>query len=176
LTKDNPSGKNKKNEINPSNEVTAKIDVSSLREKLTKEVFREGQQIPERLWANCKKNTYGGFSLKYQDILYILDSYYCVEVVRDDSDAGFNLSGSQPTPLGDEDEKSKTILFNNIDSILNNDLIVLNKGDYLPDHLKNQCEVDMSAGGGSRIKIGPYLYLLDNDFKVTAKMKLTISE
>jgi hypothetical protein len=49
------------------------------------------------------------------------------------------------------------------------------KGDVLPVPLRNRCDEDITTGGG-RIMIGNYLYFLDADYVVTARMKLAYTE
>lgn len=166
-------------EVVASDEKTAKIDISKLKKKLEAETFKEGQPIPEKLRSRCKKNTYGGYSLKHDRFIYILDADYRVEVKRPDTDEESTVDEGEPVlliPAEGVDEQDQTILFSSPGAAGKEGDIELEKGDQLPEHLRRQCEVDLSAGGGSRIKIGPYLYLLDNDFRVSAKMRVAYSE
>jgi hypothetical protein len=151
-------------EILPSNETTSKFNIADLRKKLEEEEFEEGQLIPVHLVTQCKKNTYGGYSLRHFRFMYVLDADFRVEVKRP---ASHKDDGEEATPY----EADKTLLFSHQDVAKQIENVQLDKGDTLPPHLRTRCEADLSIGGGYRIRIGQYLYLLDNDFQVTARMK-----
>lgn len=159
-----------KDEVSASDEPTSKIDISQLKKKIEEMDFDEGEIIPKKLRAKCTKNTYGGYGLRLDKYIYVLDNDYRVEFKRP-------LVHKDDMEEDGQDEMDKTILFPGIDvTPPEPEEIKLEKGDLLPDHLRTQCEVDLSVGGGSRIEIGPYLYLLDHDFRVTARMRVTRTE
>jgi hypothetical protein len=135
--------------------------------------LEEGQQVPEDLKSLCKRSIYGGYSLRYNGYLYILGSDYCVLDKTQESLLSYPLEDE--TDLLDPEEMGIPIISENDQKNLPEE-IEFQKGDILPSHLKSQCEQYISAEGGSRIIIGGYLYLLDSQYRVTSKMKLSYSE
>ncbi|MCK5057898.1 MAG: hypothetical protein KAT34_14670 [Candidatus Aminicenantes bacterium] len=151
-------------EIEPSDEITLKIDVAKLQKKLDEITFEEGKKIPDGLKSQCKKSTYGGYSLEYNNFFYVLDADFRVEIKKPVILAGDNytLEAEEPVPAVQQNE-----------SIIEPDIrkkVSLDKGDVLPNHLRSRCEVDLSAGSGFRIEIGSSLYILDEDYRVVVKM------
>ncbi len=153
--------------------------------------LEEGVRIPEILEHLCKKNEYGGYSLRHNKFLYILDSDFCVEVKARDTSMDYGLdSGNadphetappkpapEPAPLllttpVSEPEPAPLLLTTPVSEA---EPLVFNKGDLLPRHLWEQCEQDLSSGV-NRINIGNFLYYLDIEFRVIARMKVTYSE
>lgn len=151
-------------EILPSNETTSKFNIADIQKKLDEEEFEEGQQIPDHLISQCKRNAYGGYSLRHFKFIYVLDADYRIEVKMP---ASHKDDSQEAAPH----EHDKTLLFSHQDVAKQIEDVQLAKGDILPSHLRTRCEADLSIGGGYRIRIGQYLYLLDNDFRVNARMK-----
>ncbi|HLP58676.1 MAG TPA: hypothetical protein VK186_07605, partial [Candidatus Deferrimicrobium sp.] len=165
--------------------------------------LEEGQVTPQYLRPLCKKTGYGGYSLRYHKFLYMLDKDYRVDMKSPDSMADYMMDFEakipviQPvTPLHIEPKKAPgTPLKAEIPVVpLEFDLTVpsinpyekktninleikseYERGDLLPVSLRDRCEEDITTGGG-RVIIGNNLYLLDADFVITARMKLTHSE
>jgi hypothetical protein len=135
--------------------------------------LEEGQQVPENLKPLCKRSIYGGYSLRYDGYLYILGSDYCVLDKTQESLLSYPLEDDSDL-LDPEEMGIPVILEDNHKN--RSEEIELQKGDILPSHLRSQCEQYISAEGGSRIMIGDYLYLLDAQYKVTSKMKLSYTE
>jgi hypothetical protein len=150
--------------------------------------FDEGDKIPNRLRDKCKKNEYGGYTLRYNNFLYMLDRKYRVEIKTLDSNHKYELEGSALSqPL--ESTKSETteddiltltdpLTNSDTDMDLNMDLrmetdIELEQGDILPARLRSLCEAEIGHSYGSRIVLGDYLYQLDTSFKVLQKMKIS---
>jgi len=135
--------------------------------------LEEGQQVPKDLKSLCKRSIYGGYSLRYEGYLYILDSDYFVVDKTQESLLSYPLEDDND--LLDPEEMGIPVILE--DNHKNRpEKIELKKGDILPSYLKGQCEQYISAEGGSRIMIGDYLYLLDAQYRVTSKMKLSYSE
>ncbi|UCH94740.1 MAG: hypothetical protein JSV88_31390 [Candidatus Aminicenantes bacterium] len=155
--------------------------------------FNEGEKIPKHLRAMCKKNDYGGYNLRYNKIFYMLDKKYRVEIKTADSAHKYELedyladydtsdeiitltdpitnSDTEPEPETDMD--METEMETDMDMEIE---IELKRGDILPPHLRTLCESEFGYGYGSRITIGKYLYLLDSNFKVLQKMKISYLE
>ena len=150
--------------------------------------FDEGDKIPNRLRDKCKKNEYGGYTLRYNNFLYMLDRKYRVEIKTLDSNNKYEL---EENPLSQplESTKSETteddiltltdpLTDSDTDMDVNMDLrmetdIELEQGDILPARLRSLCEAEIGHSSGSRIVLGDYLYQLDTSFKVIQKMKIT---
>lgn len=153
-------------DIEPSDEITLKIDLAKVRKKLEEITFDEGQKIPDGLKSKCKQNEYGGYSLEYNKYLYVLDSEFRVEIKKAAGPVSPNLtldaeSRGTHKPAGEAglpEMKRKT---------------TLEKGDLLPEHLRSRCDADLSSGGGFRIEIDGTIYLLDKDYRVEIKMSQT---
>jgi hypothetical protein len=146
------------------------LDVS--QEK--KEELQEGQEVPEPLRSKCQPNNIGGYSLRYEKFLYLIDKDYRVEFKSPDlgldRGLGEDLMGpAQPlaskvadTPAGRElDFEPRT---------------ELKMGEVLPSNLKHRCEAEISSNYGSRIILGNFLYLLDARFRVTQKMRIAYAD
>ena len=144
--------------------------------------LEEGEIVPRFLRDQCKKNTYGGFSLRFNRYLYLLNADYRVDVKSPDAAFNYEFDVELPTETTAEvtvetvasaDEKT-------VDSGDNGSLdeeigLRMEKGDILPPDLRDQCEEDISSIGGHRIMIDDWLYLMDASYKVTVKMKLSYS-
>lgn len=142
--------------------------------------LEEGQQVPEHLKSLCLGNAYGGYTLRYNRYLYMLNSDYRVEVKTADSMSNYLLGMEEdvtvlePIELVEAAATVETVT--PVESSADQEMgIELQKGETLPSHMREQCEEDISFGGGSRIMIGDYLYHLDSDYRVTVKMKLSYS-
>lgn len=140
----------------------------------------EGQQVPEHLKPMCLRNAYGGYTLRFNRFLYMLDSDYRVEVKTADSMSSYLLGEEEDVtvlePMELVDAAATVERVTPKESSTDQEMgIELQKGEMLPSHLREQCEEDISFGSGSRIIIGDYLYLLDSDYRVTVKMKLSYS-
>jgi hypothetical protein len=136
--------------------------------------LEEGQQVPEKLKPLCIKNAYGGYTLRYNRFLYLLGSDYRVEMKSADSMSDYQLEGEDDVTLLEPRELVDAITPD--ESSAEQEMgIELQRGETLPLYMREQCEEDISTGGGCRITIGDYLYLLDPDYRVTVKMKLSYS-
>lgn len=150
--------------------------------------FDEGDTLPKCLRDKCKKNEYGGYTLRYNNFLYMLDMKYHVEIKTLDSNHKYELEESTLSqPL--ESTKSETteddiltltdpLTNSDTDMDLNMDIrmetdIELEHGDILPARLRSLCEAEIGHSYGSRIVLGDYLYQLDPNFKVLQKMKIS---
>ena len=150
--------------------------------------FDEGDKIPKRLKDKCKKNEYGGYTLRYNNFLYMLDRKYRVEIKSMDSNHKYELEEKALSkPL--ESTKSETseddiltltdpLTDSDTDIDLNMDMrmetdIELEQGDILPARLRSLCESELGHSNGSRIVLGNYLYQLDPSFKILQKMKIS---
>jgi hypothetical protein len=142
---------------------TTSYGVKKSEEKPGPSGFPEGQQLPDLLKPFCKPNGYGGYSLRYEKFLYMLDRNYRIEIKTPDSFAGFNFDQGpvEPGPKSVEP------------SMIPDKDIELDRGDTLPANLRRQCEAEIGPGAGSRITIGDYLYILNAQYKVTQKMKIS---
>ncbi|MCK4766483.1 MAG: hypothetical protein KAW12_30085 [Candidatus Aminicenantes bacterium] len=157
----------KDDEIKPSEEVTQKIDIEKIRKKLEEITFEEGEKIPEGLKSQCNRNAYGGFSLNYNNFIYVLDADYRVEMRRADTAGDFILDAEeQVTPAPAAPKKNAPAAPAPRPGGL------LQKGDLLPEHLRGRCEVDLGSGG-YRIRIGSSIYVLDEKYHVVVKMTQT---
>lgn len=148
----------------------------TLRERIPRQVteLEEGQLVPERLKPMCLKNAYGGYTLRYNRFLYLLGRDYRVEMKSADSMSDYLLEEEEDIALLEPRELVDTVTPD--ESSEDQEMgIELQRGETLPSHMREQCEEDISSGGGSRIIIGDYLYLLDSDYRVTVKMKLSYS-
>ena len=146
----------------------------------------EGRQIPEKLKSRCKKNEYGGYSLRYGKFLYMLDQNYHVELKSVVTDADSHIQAEEK----DEEEVEQELEFDSVylltepvGSSIDAETgahrqkeTELEKGEILPIYLRSQCEEDIGPGGGRRITIGSYLYFLDARYTVTQKMKISSIE
>ncbi len=150
--------------------------------------FDEGDKIPKRLIDQCIKNEYGGYTLRYNNFLYMLDRKYRVEIKTMDSNHKYELEQnalSEPLEstkfettdddiltLTDPLTDSDTDIDLNMDMRMETD-IELEQGDILPARLRSLCEAEIGHSYGSRIVLGDYLYQLDPGFKVLQKMKIS---
>ncbi len=162
-------------QIEPDEDVTVKINVRKLKKKLNELTFEEGEPIPHGLRDKCNQNAYGGYSLTYNNYSYVLDADFTVQIKR---------SNKQPSSFALEAENDNSVPGIGINNHSSNSLMLennnglagvgkgrdLEKGDILPEHMRDHCEVDLSAGGGYRIQIGDNLYILDEHFCVVVKM------
>lgn len=158
-------------DIEPSDEITLKIDVAKLQKKLEEITFKEGQKIPDGLKSQCKRNEYGGYSLEYNKFLYVLDSEFRVEIKKAAVPAAatdFTLEAETLVPQPEPTGAAEGAGMKNKSS--------LEKGDLLPEKLRSQCDLDLGAGGGYRIEIDSTLYLLDEDYRVVARMSQAAHE
>ncbi|MCP4157438.1 MAG: hypothetical protein GY757_57540, partial [bacterium] len=163
--------------------------------------LEEGEVVPRHLQAKCKKNEYGGYSLRYNRFLYILDSDLVVEVKTPDTassyldqeqteeieQGGSNLDVTTDSipdvsdiaaEIGVSVEtgvKTDKIVLTESEAQRAANIPILQKGDILPSSMRNQCEEDIS-GGGSRISLGHYIYILDPDYRVTVRMGVSFNE
>ncbi len=149
--------------------------------------LEEGSQVPPHLIPQCKPNDYGGYTLRHNRFLYILDKEYYIDVKTPDAALSYDFSGNSgtgppqaagggtaepaPPPPAAEAERSPTPL-----PVKDGDTAEkfpeFNKGDVLPGPFRLQCEQDLMGGGGSRITLGNNIYMLDGDYRVTVKMKM----
>ncbi|MGD2085104.1 MAG: hypothetical protein PVH61_02875 [Candidatus Aminicenantes bacterium] len=153
-----------------------------------KTVFDEGDKIPKRLRDKCKKNEYGGYTLRYNNFLYMMDRKYRVEIKTPDSNHKYELEENALSPplestkddsngddiltLTDPLTESDTDMDLDMDMRMETD-IELEPGDILPARLKSLCEAEIGHSFGSHIVLGNYLYQLDPSFKVLKKMRIS---
>lgn len=164
------------------------IDVKKEKRPKNKTDFDEGDEIPNHLREQCKKNEYGGYTLRFKNFLYMLDKNYCVEIKTMDSNDKYELEEnvlSQPlestkSETTEEDILTLTDPITDFDSDMDLDMemrmetdIELEQGDILPARLRSLCETEIGQSYGSRIVLGNYLYQLDTSFKVLQKMKIS---
>jgi hypothetical protein len=150
--------------------------------------FDEGDKIPNRLRDKCKKNEYGGYTLRYNNFLYMLDRKYHVEIKTLDSDHKYELEeNALSKPLEsttydttDDDILTLTDPLDDSDTDMDLDMemrmetdIELEQGDILPARLRSLCEAEIGQSYGSRIVLGNYLYQLDPGFRVLQKMEIS---
>lgn len=156
--------------------------------------LEEGDIVPRYLRDQCKSNAYGGYSLRFNRYLYMLDGDYRVDVKSPDAALDYDFAAELPTETASEAtvetaagttaettvETEASADEQTVDSDetggLDEDMgIRLEKGDTLPPHLRDQCEEDISSIGGHRIMIDDWLYIMDAGYRVTVKMKLSYS-
>ena len=134
--------------------------------------FKEGETLPIGFRSICKRNEYGGFTLKYKKFIYLMNKKYCIEIKTQDTSYNFNFESQPaspsppPQPFSVEPSSSQTV--ERAAAILE-----LDRGDVLPYRYQSQCEEDLGPGGGSRVTIGSFIYFLDAGFKVIQKMKIS---
>ncbi|MCP5106612.1 MAG: hypothetical protein GY950_24720 [bacterium] len=154
-------------------------DSLKLRPEDIKEM-EEGQVAPLHLRALCKKNSYGGYSLRFNRFLYILDRDYRVDVKSPDSAFTYQLE-NVAAPVEPDDSRDTGLTpvppellarQEPLEPRVSEDADLL-KGDVLPPHLRDQCEEDISSEGGHRLMLDDSLYLLDSEYRVTTRMKLS---
>jgi len=153
--------------------------------------FDEGDKIPNRLRDRCKKNEYGGYTLRFNNFLYMLDGNYQVEIKTLDSNNKYELEeNARSNPLEStkyettDDEimtltdpltESDTDINVNMDIRMETD-VELEEGDILPARLRSLCEAEIGHNYGSRIVLGDYLYQMDLGFKILRKMKISVMD
>jgi hypothetical protein len=150
--------------------------------------FDEGDKISKRLIDKCKKNEYGGYTLRYNNFLYMLDGKYRVEIKALDSNHKYELEENalskplESTKYDTTDDDILTLIDPLTDSDTDIDLdmdmrmetdIELEEGDILPARLRSLCEAEIGHSYGSRIVLCNYLYQLDPGFRVLRKMKIS---
>lgn len=153
-------------EIEPSDEITLKIDAENIQKKLAEMSFNEGDKIPDGLKSQCTRNAYGGYSLEYNNFSYVLDTDFRVEMRRPVTSGDLTLEAEDLVTASQKKEFVR-------EPEIKGD-ITLNKGDLLPENLRSECEVDLSEGGGFRIEIGNSLYILDENYRVVVKMSQSL--
>ncbi|MFC2146131.1 hypothetical protein ACFLRT_02090 [Acidobacteriota bacterium] len=150
--------------------------------------FEEGDKIPKGLRDKCKKNEYGGYTLRCNNFLYMLDKKYRVEIKTMDSNHKYELEEnalSKPRESAiydttDDDILTLTDPLTDSDTDMDLDMdmrleteIELEQGDVLPARLRSLCEAEIGHSDGSRIVLGNYLYQLGPGFRVLQKMKIS---
>jgi hypothetical protein len=141
--------------------------------------LEEGDTVPKYLRNQCKRNTYGGYSLRFNRFLYLLDRGYRVDVKTPDAALSFQFDdepSSMSTIMTTAPAEAKTVISEDSSNLDRETETRLEKGDILPEGLRSQCEEDISSVGGLRIMIGDCLYLLDASYRVMVKMKLSYSD
>ncbi|MCI0470335.1 MAG: hypothetical protein L0Y73_01605, partial [Candidatus Aminicenantes bacterium] len=148
----------------PSDEITLKIDLVKVQKKLAEMAFEEGEKIPDGLKKQCKKSEYGGYSLQFNNFIYILDP-------------DFRVQNRRPVTAGEKDlslqAEEQIVPPQKIEQTVKPGIkkeFILDKGDVLPEHLRSRCEVDLSTGVGYRIEMGNVIYILDENYRVIVKM------
>jgi hypothetical protein len=164
------------------------VDVKKEKRPRDKTHFDEGDEIPNYLRNQCKKNEYGGYTLRHKNFLYMLDKNYCVEIKTMDSNDKYELEGnalsqsleSTKSETTEEDILTLTNPITDFDTDMDLDMdmrmetdIELEQGDILPARLRSLCETEIGQSYGSRIVLGNFLYQLDTSFKVLQKMKIS---
>ena len=148
----------------PLDKKTKQIDLQELE---------EGKILPDKLKPLCKPNGYGGYSLRHEKNLYMLDGNYRIELITMDSIAHEEFEIEQ------NDFNAPPFLSHDTVSELDSSWgwgpnVEFHRGDTLPANFRPQCEAELGSGGGSRITIGNYLYILTPHYKIAQKMKLSI--
>lgn len=134
--------------------------------------LREGEVVPEKLRHLCKGNDYGGYSLRYNKFLYILDGNFRVDVKTPDTSYNYQLEAHPQEDL----EPSRTEIGQPGSTGTGTGQQEFQKGDFLPPHLRDRCEQELGPGGGSRITIGNFLYSLDTHYRITQKMRIQVMD
>lgn len=129
--------------------------------------LNEGETIPAILKHLCKQNDYGGFTLRYNRFLYITDKHYRVDIKTPDSAMSYELEEYTPSTSSTPPNNDS------LPATATPSSQEFNKGDYLPPHLRDQCEQELGTSGTSQITIGHFLYILDTQFRITQKMKIS---
>lgn len=132
--------------------------------------LKEGRQVPEKLKHLCERRIYGGYSLRYNNFLYTLNSNYIIVDKTQELELDYQMEDEKDVldlekmgiPVIPENNRKKQP-----------EKIELQEGDVLPSHLRDHCKQRLSTEGGSRIIIGDYLYILDKQYIVTSKIKLS---
>jgi hypothetical protein len=141
--------------------------------------LEEGDSVPKYLRIQCKKNTYGGYSLRFNRFLYLVDRNYRVDVKTPDAALSFQFEdepSSLSTIMSTAPAEAQTVVSEDNSNLDRENGARFEKGDILPDEFRSQCEEDISSVGGHRIMIDDCLYLLDSSYRVTVKMKLSYSD
>lgn len=150
--------------IEPSDEMTLKMDVAKIQKKLAEMAFEEGEKIPDGLKKQCQKSEYGGYSLQFNNFIYILDPDFRVQNRRPAA------AGEKDLSLQAEERIAAPQKIEQIDKPEIKKEFILGKGDVLPERMRSRCEVDLSTGAGYRIEIGNVIYILDENYRVVVKM------
>lgn len=152
---------------------TLEAEDSRAKEKTDVVELEEGERAPAHLIEMCKPNHHGGYSLRFNKFLYILNGDYRVDVKT--PDASFAYDFGDPTEELDQQEIAPPGSSGPTEPEPAPDG-TFNKGDILPEHLRGDCEEDISSVGGHRLLQDKFLYLLDEEYRVTTRMKLSFSE
>ncbi|NIM16903.1 MAG: hypothetical protein GTO45_33405 [Candidatus Aminicenantes bacterium] len=147
-------------------------DLDASQEK--KKELQEGQEVPEHLRPKCQPNNIGGYSLRYEKFLYLIDKDFRVEFKSPDLGLDHELEEDPMAPA--QPLESKEV---DTPAEMEHDFepgIELEMGDVLPSHLRRRCEAEIGSNYGSRIILGNYLYLLDAYFRVTQKMRIAYAD
>lgn len=153
------------------------VDLNKEQAEITE--LEEGDHVPPHLRDQCKRNTYGGFSLRFNRFLYLLDRDYRVDVKSPDAALSYQFEDeptNMTTTMTTAPPDAPTVISEESSNLDRETGTILEKGDILPKGLRDQCEEDISSVGGHRIMIDDYLYLLDAAYKVAVKMKLSYSD
>jgi hypothetical protein len=147
-------------------------DLDANQEK--KKELQEGQEVPEHLRDRCQPTSMGGYSLRYEKFLYLIDKDFRVEFKSPDLGLDHELE-DDPMASARPPESKET------DTPAEMELdfepgFELEMGDVLPSHLRSRCEAEIGSNYGSRIILGNYLYLLDAHFRVTQKMRIAYAD
>jgi hypothetical protein len=130
----------------------------------------EGQRIPKRFHHLCKKNDYGGYTMRHNKSLYLLDEKFRVDVKSVDTSFSYQLEEEPLIPMESESFSNPAAKASQLPDKKDQ----FNKGDILPFQYRDQCEKDIGPGGGIRATVGSFLYFMDNAFKITQKMKISV--
>lgn len=159
--------------------------------------LEEGVRIPSELIPLCQKNDYGGYTLRYNRFLYVLDGQYRVDLKTPDASLNFNFEDDtvpmmvmspKPAHPGSaapgglhrhfspprETEFPQTApppLLSIPDAPAPQ---TFKKDDIIPPELRALCEESLGPGGGSRLIHCGFLYLLDSDYRVLTRMKVSV--
>lgn len=137
--------------------------------------IREGKKLPVKLRAKCKKNGYG-YSLHHESFLYLMDANYRVEVVTPDTFSEYEREVALREEKLETQKRKADYEKNNPPGDDDSGKDDFMKGDILPAHWRPFCEAELGAGGGSRITIGDFLYIMNAQYEIMQKMKISISE
>ncbi|MCP5050597.1 MAG: hypothetical protein GY940_25765 [bacterium] len=168
--------------------------------------WSEGQWVPNHLHMKCTKNDYGGYTLRHNKFIYLLDNKYKVEIKTPDTASDYQLETESlsPSPLdllppappaspvsessgpfdisepfelsGPSEPFEPPLLTPSPSPPETPPTSEFKKGDILPLHYRELCEEDIGPNGGSQVSIGGFLYFLDGDYKILQKMKIAYLE
>lgn len=152
--------------------------------------WHEGQKIPDAIKPLCKPNEYGGYTLRYNKFLYLLNKNYTIDVKSPDANYNYMFEETPhetpspqpattqqiaftPSELPSTDFQHQRVTIAPIRS--ETPQLELAVGDILPSLLRNRCENNLGPQGGCQITLGDFIYILNNQYTVIQKMKMNVT-